>query len=68
MLKRGNSDSKADWKGVRIHLAKAHKMNREQQDDKLEQLEIIHREARCIGSRSLGEPLGDGVGGRRRRG
>ena len=59
-----------EWKGVRIHLAKAHKMDRQQQDTQIEQLGGIPRPARCTGGRTAGESLvgGEGGGEEERRG
>jgi hypothetical protein len=53
------------WKGVRIHLAKVHKMDRQQQDTQIEQLGGIPRPARCTGGRTAGESLASRRGGRR---
>ena len=56
-LKRGTAGDGNDWKGVRIHLAKAHNLDRQQQDTQMKQLGCIPRPARCTGGRPAGERL-----------
>ena len=65
-LKCGTTGDSSDWKGVRIHLAKAHKFDRQQQNTQIEQLGGIPRPARCSGGRPSGEPLVGGEEGGRR--
>ena len=65
-LKRGTTGDGSDWKGVRIHLALAHKLDRQQQDTQIEQLGGVPRPARCTGGRPSGKPLVRGEEGGRR--
>ena len=56
-LKRGTTGDGSDWKGVRIHLALAHKMDRQRQDTQIEQLGGTPRPRRAaLEAGRLGSP------------